>query len=191
MNCWRCTIRNISKWYLEIRKYLVRLCGAFSEGWRVFCESSHQRAEQDSVEIKYDNSSYIFASWGLDDGQAADLARKAAEQGVTRAQYDLGMMYVMGKGMETDEQQAAVWFRKAAEQGDAEAQYNLGVKYEGGQGVPQDYKLAYIWFSVAAANGYVNAVKGRDRLAPILPPAVLIEAQELAGKYFEQYQPQW
>lgn len=81
------------------------------------------------------------------------------------------------------------WFRKAAEQGDAKAQFMLGMMYFNGRGVAQDYKLAYVWSSVSAANGHVEAATNRDLFAKRLSPAVLAEAQALAGQYVELYQP--
>ena len=79
--------------------------------------------------------------------------------------------------------------QKAAEQGLAEAQLVLGVMYFDGRGVAQDYKLAYVWSSVSAANGDVEAATNRDLFAKRLSPAVLAEAQALAGQYVELYQP--
>ena len=81
------------------------------------------------------------------------------------------------------------WFRKAAEQGDAKAQFMLGMMYFNGRGVAQDYKLAYVWSSVSAANGHIEAAANRDLFAKRLSPAVLAEAQALAGQYVELYQP--
>ncbi|WP_148132454.1 tetratricopeptide repeat protein, partial [Neisseria sp. HMSC074B07] len=67
--------------------------------------------------------------------QAVQWYRKAAEQGLADAQYNLGMMYANGQGVRQDYAEAVRWFRKTAEQGLAEAQYNLGLAYEQGQGV--------------------------------------------------------
>ena len=53
----------------------------------------------------------------------------------------------------------------------------------------QDNKLAYVWSSVSAANGDVEAATYRDLFAKRLSPAVLAEAQALAGQYVELYQP--
>lgn len=51
--------------------------------------------------------------------------------------------------------------------------------------------MAYVWLSVSAANGDVLnglAAEQRDGVAKKLTPAVLAEAQTLAGQYFEKYQ---
>jgi TPR repeat protein len=53
--------------------------------------------------------------------------QKAADQGYAGAQYDLGFMYVNGKGVLKDDKQAVYWYQKAADQGYAEAQSILGV----------------------------------------------------------------
>ena len=88
---------------------------------------------------------------------AAKWFRKAAEQGNTGAQFNLGICYLFGHGVEQDFEEAAKWFRKAAEQGNAEAQFNLGVCYEHGHGVEQDYEEAVKWFRKAAEQGDENA----------------------------------
>ncbi|WP_158618474.1 hypothetical protein [Aeromonas salmonicida] len=43
--------------------------------------------------------------------------------------------------------------------------------------------------SVATANGDEYAAEKRDTIAKRLPPVALAESQELAGQYFEKYQP--
>ena len=83
--------------------------------------------------------------------------RKAAEQGHTEAQNNLGVCYEYGKGVEQDYEEAAKWYKKAAEQGHTEAQNNLGVCYEYGKGVEQDYEEAAKWYKKAAEQGNANA----------------------------------
>ena len=137
----------------------------------------------------------VVACWGstlqANDWKNAPISevQKAAEQGLAEAQLDLGVMYIKGYGVAQDDKQAVAWFRKAAEQGDAKAQLLLGAMYFDGRGVAQDYKLAYVWSSVSAANGDVEAATKRDLFAKRLSPAVLAEAQALAGQYVELYQP--
>jgi TPR repeat protein/V8-like Glu-specific endopeptidase len=80
-----------------------------------------------------------------------------AEQGLSNAQYNLGVMYENGKGVPQDYKTAVKWYRHAAEQGVARAQYNLGVMYENGKGVPQDYKTAVKWYRHAAEQGGARA----------------------------------
>ena len=75
--------------------------------------------------------------------------RKATEQGLAKAQNNLGLMYDKGKGVPLDYAEAVKWYRKAVEQGDADAQCNLGLMYAEGRGVPLDYAEALKWFRKA------------------------------------------
>ncbi len=52
---------------------------------------------------------------------AAEWYKKAADQGHARAQYNLGMMYQHGEGVDQDDKAAVKWLTKAAEQGLREA----------------------------------------------------------------------
>ena len=83
--------------------------------------------------------------------------RKAAEQGHSGAQYNLGIMYDEGQGVPQDYKEAVKWTRLAAEQGHSGAQYHLGNNYRKGQGVPQDYKEAFKWTRLAAEQGLPQA----------------------------------
>ena len=66
---------------------------------------------------------------------ASDLAtpppfaetKAKAEAGDADAQFNLGVMYYQGLGVEQDFKEVVKWYQKAADQGDVEAQYNLGV----------------------------------------------------------------
>ena len=86
-----------------------------------------------------------------------DSLMTKAEQGVAKAQYNLGECYYEGIGVPQDYKQAVYWYSKAAEQGLAEAQYNLGLCYDEGKGVTPDYKQAVYWLSKAAKQGYADA----------------------------------
>ena len=51
--------------------------------------------------------------------------RKAAEQGYTPSEYNLGLMYAQGEGAKRDPATAEKWFRRAADHGGVEAQVKL------------------------------------------------------------------
>ena len=65
------------------------------------------------------------------------------------AQYNLGLMYALGRGSE-DDAEAVRWYRMAVEQGDADAQFSLGAMYAEGIGVPQNDAEAAKWYRKAA-----------------------------------------
>lgn len=100
--------------------------------------------------------------------KARDLWRRAAAQGHARAQYNLGMLLVHGRGVPEDAVEGAMWTRKAAEDsGHPQAQYNLACMYANGQGVPKDFARAVEWCRKAAGQGVREAQR---LLLEIHPP---------------------
>ena len=88
-----------------------------------------------------------------DYAKALRLIRPLANDGDASCQFNLGLMYMTGHGVQQDDTAAALWFRKAAEQGYALAQANLGVFYRDGRGVTRDFTEATMWFRKAADQG--------------------------------------
>lgn len=95
---------------------------------------------------------------------AAGWFFRAAEQGYADAQFNLGLMYANGEGVEKDMAQAVELFRKAAEQGHVDAQNNLGAMYFTGEGIERDEKKAIEWFEKAAAQGNADAQANLDAI---------------------------
>ena len=87
-----------------------------------------------------------------------------AELGDAEAQYNLGVMYDEGAGMDQDLAAAADWYRKAAEQGFMDAQTNLGIMYYHGQGVARNHAEAARWFRQAASQGDSEAKAYLERI---------------------------
>jgi TPR repeat protein len=81
----------------------------------------------------------------------------AAKKGNAEAQYRLGEMYDLGKGVPQDYAQAVQWYRRAAEQGHAPAQFALAEMYKNGDGVAKDIKEALRWYRRAADGGSAGA----------------------------------
>ncbi len=101
-----------------------------------------------------------FREWLVappDDVSAFEWFKKAAEAGHTTAQYNLGLCYHTGSGVDKDPEQAVVWYRKAAEAGHAGAQSNLGLCYHTGSGVDKDPEQAVVWYRKAAEAGQTDA----------------------------------
>jgi TPR repeat protein len=84
------------------------------------------------------------------------LAPRAAA-GDAIAQYRLGALYAMGKGVERDYARAEPLLRASAEAGLAEAQFDYGVLLENGFGVGADAEAAARWYREAAAQGSAEA----------------------------------
>jgi TPR repeat protein len=70
--------------------------------------------------------------------KAKEWYEKAAIQGDSDSQYNLGVMYANGEGIKQDYLKAKEWYEKAAIQGHPYSQYNLGVMYANGEGINQD-----------------------------------------------------
>jgi TPR repeat protein len=70
---------------------------------------------------------------GVRRDRAAAVAwfRRAAEQGHTGAQYNLGRVYDDGEGVTPDPKEAARWYRMVAERGDVDAQFHLAYLLNG------------------------------------------------------------
>ncbi len=88
-----------------------------------------------------------------------------AELGDVEAQFNLGVMYDQGAGVDQSLEKAADWYRKAAEQGFIDAQTNMGIMYFDGQGVPRDHNEASRWFQLAAGQGDTEASAYLAKLA--------------------------
>jgi hypothetical protein len=106
-------------------------------------------AAQMKVGLAYDNENNQV--------EAARWYRLAANQGVSEAQNNLGVMYKDGQGVSQDYTEAARWFMKAARQDNILAQLNLGWLYHAGKGVHQDADSAHHWYLLAAEKGLASA----------------------------------
>ncbi len=80
-----------------------------------------------------------------------------AELGDAEAQYNIGVLFDEGAGVDQDLALAADWYRRAGEQGFLDAQTNLGMMYYHGQGVDHDLQEAAKWFRMAADQGDAEA----------------------------------
>lgn len=87
-----------------------------------------------------------------DDRQFFLWSRKAADQGLPEAQYNLGIAYYRAIGTERNIDRARQCIISSAENGYANAQSLLGFLYVFGVGfgLKQDYHLAYKYISKAA-----------------------------------------
>lgn len=97
---------------------------------------------------EYDNQNYT---------KAVEFFRKASEQGLAQAQFNLGLCYDKGLGVIKDISEAVNWYSKSAYQGFADAQFNMGNCYFNGHGVNKDIKKAIFWYEKAAQQGLAQA----------------------------------
>jgi TPR repeat protein len=82
----------------------------------------------------------------------------AAKEGHSDSQYNIGLMYEHGIGVDKDDKEALGWYQKSAEQGSTLAQFNLGVLYENGRGTSVDFTQANEWYRKASVQGDALAI---------------------------------
>ncbi|MBF0153980.1 MAG: tetratricopeptide repeat protein [Magnetococcales bacterium] len=84
--------------------------------------------------------------------------KAAAGRGDLQAQADLGMLYLLGRGVAENLPEALKWVKMAAEKGNATAQNLLGEMYFRGLGMKKpDDKEAFKWYQKAAEQANVDA----------------------------------
>jgi len=138
--------------------------------------------------------------------EAANWLRKAAGQGDSDAQSNLGYYYLAGIGVEKDYAAAVEWLRKSAAQGNGGALLLLGGCYRDARGVSKDDIQAYALLNLAASapmspgsvrqlknlppgeSRYLekllretnqDGVRQRDALEKLMSPQQITEAQSL------------
>jgi TPR repeat protein len=93
-----------------------------------------------------------------DEARALQLFEKAATAGHTRAQINLGILYMRGLGVPRDLVNARAWLEKAAASGDPQALYTLGrAMDEGAEQIAPDPVRAADLYRRAAEKGHVLA----------------------------------
>lgn len=80
---------------------------------------------------------------------AAEIFQHLASQGDQGAQYNLGMLYLEGKGVPKDDTMAASLLEDSARQGNSIAALDLGILFRNGQGTKKDLERAYMWLQMA------------------------------------------
>lgn len=104
-------------------------------------------------------------------GRATTIWLKLAETGDARAQFDLGVMFQAGLGMEPEYEESLRWLRKAADQGYGRAENYLGAMYRTGRGVERDLEKALRYFKRAMEHGHKQGRENyNELLANGFPP---------------------
>lgn len=152
---------------------------------RVTAESQKQKQLQQDLERGI--QAYYAGSYD----KARRLLSTLAQKGYPRAQFRLGMMYYLGRGVAQNRLIAEDWFRKAlpevrrlAQQGEAWAQADLGSLYEDGLIVEPDTESAVRWYTRAAEQGYPGA---QTNLGVMYAKGIGVESNIIeAIKWFER-----
>ena len=113
--------------------------------------SLRQKAESGDREAQY--ALGLAAQSNHDYLEAVKWYRRSADQGLSGAQVNLGLLYDLGLGVEQDPVRSAHWFILAAAQDDPDGEFDLGICYLHGSGIQQDWEAAIKWFTKALSHG--------------------------------------
>ncbi len=89
--------------------------------------------------------------------QPTESLKLKAEGGDPQAQFQLGVFYYHGQGVEQNYKTALKWLKRAGEQEHTVSQYWLGVFYELGLDGKQNYKTALYWYKLAGEQGHADS----------------------------------
>lgn len=124
----------------------------------------YSSTEHTSVSFFVNGTLYPYANYGLDkviEGYklAADYYTtiQSANHGDAEAQFEMGLIYYLGRRVARDYKIAADWFLKASSQKLAKAQDALGIMYANGKYFKEDGVVAAQWFMKAANQGHTRS----------------------------------
>jgi uncharacterized protein len=106
-------------------------------------------------------ATYALATWHLFGSPftktnyrvANSMLKRAADNGVADAAYDLAVSYEKGLGIGKSLPRAFEYYVRAALLGDAQSHYEIGRMYFHGTGVPRNRRLAEAWLAKAETLG--------------------------------------
>ena len=90
--------------------------------------------------------------------EAIPLLEKAAYLGSPESQYNLGVCYQYGSGIEKNDSIATHWYKKSAELGWKDGQYKMSYAYMNGNGIPKDETKAFEYAVLCANQGDVECI---------------------------------
>ena len=125
----------------------------------------------------------LAAIYETDYDKALEKLRPLAEHGHAAAQYNLGVMYEWGNGVQQDNDQALKWYKRAAELSHKDAQNNLGALYSKGEGTEEDFIEALKWFMISAENGSEGGQKNIRIVEKRMNYEQISEAQKRANDW--------
>jgi uncharacterized protein len=126
-----------------------------------FAQAGDPRAQNAVGEMLLSGSSGNSgkASASRNEAEATTWFRKAAFQGLARAQVNLGFMLERTDGIaaKAAKKEAARWYHRAALQGFAAGQHHLARLYAAGEGLSRDLAQAAFWYTKAINQNYASS----------------------------------
>ena len=113
---------------------------------------------------------------------AAAVFEREAASGSSEAQYQLGKLYLVGRGVDKNKDLAREWLDKAASSGDGQAQYTLGLMLLKSGDAAQGRE----WLQRAAEQDHVRAKSELEQLLAGSETRVqLINPEKLQAQWFD------
>ena len=119
--------------------------------WLLLLSTGVWANEFENAVSEYNQGNYI---------KALDTFYVLAKEGDPKAQFNVGLIYADGKGVNKDSYQAMEWYRKAADQNNTAAQYNLAklISQRPDSKDPHVVERMLYWYKKAADNGQKEAM---------------------------------
>lgn len=90
--------------------------------------------------------------------EAIPILKKAAKLGNPESQYNLGVCYQFGYGVEKNDSLSTNWYKKSADQGWKDGQYKMSFAHIKGNGVKKDEKKAFEYALLCADQEDVECI---------------------------------
>lgn len=85
--------------------------------------------------------------------EALTMLEKLAQQGDSKAQYEVALMYLQGIGTAVNPERGGQWMLAAANNGNTTAMIEVGGRHEHGVNAEQNIMVAFTWYRRAAIAG--------------------------------------
>jgi len=127
---------------------------------------------------------------GVEAAQRGDYAesywlwRPLADEGMARAQHQIGWLYANGNGLRVNLEAAIDWWTRAARSGHADSAFAIGMAYLNGEPgeLEQDFAKASEWLVRSADDGSADAPEILTRLASTRTDALLEAHPDLLAR---------
>ena len=110
---------------------------------------------------------------------ALDIWEPLANEGVSNAQYNVGLMHHNGLGTKQDFKQAYKWLLKSSEQGNLNSIRLISTMYALGNGVKKNFVRSYMWAKIGADNNDQNSKILLDGLLKEMSSSEIDKANKL------------
>lgn len=146
---------------LGVSLALVLICGCGKQGKeanvgkyaKMKMTKLEKLASKNDAEALFELGTRLHNGVPHDFKQSHQYFTQAAELGLAKAQYRVGLNYSIGNGIPQDYDQAFSWFKKAADQNHSRSQFLFGLMHVYGRGTAKNAEMGEPWLIKAAEQG--------------------------------------